>query len=77
MVGGEIGVSGANVPLAVEVLTKAEPEYVTVLLHNMEETIALQMDHQMWKPKDATKILVQVSTNYSLINKIIIIINFK
>lgn len=42
-----------------EVLTKAEQEYVTVLLHNMAEMIVPLMDHPTRKLKDVTKILVQ------------------
>lgn len=57
---GEIGVSGLNALLAVEAQTKAERGYVTILLHNMEEMIVPLMDHQIQKPKDATKTLAQL-----------------
>ena len=64
MVFGEIGVSGKIVQWLVEVQTKVELGYVTVLLHNMKGMIVLLMDHQILKPKDATKIVAKVSKNH-------------
>ena len=64
MVAGEIGVSGKIVQWLVEVQTKVELGYVTILLYNMEGIIVLLMDHQILKRKDATKILAQVSKNH-------------
>ena len=61
---GEIGVCGKIVQWLVEVQNKVELGYVTVLLHNMEGLIVLLMDHQILKPKDATKMLAQVSKNH-------------
>ena len=51
-------VSGMNAPYLAEGQTKADIVHVTVLLPNSAVKIVLVM---LQKPKDATKILVQVS----------------
>ena len=51
---------GLNVLCLVEEPIRKEQEYVIILLHNLEVTIAQLMDLLIPKLKDATKIPVQV-----------------
>ena len=63
MASGENGVSGLIAPWAVEARINIELGNVTALLHNMEEMIVPLMENRIRKLKNATKVLVQVSTN--------------
>ena len=51
---------GLNVLRLVEEPIRKEQEYVTILIRNLEVTIARLMDLLIPKLKDATKILVRI-----------------
>ena len=63
MASGESGVSGLIAPRVVEARTNGELGHVTTLFHNMEEMLVPLMENRIRKLKNATKVLVQVSTN--------------